>query len=330
MKIKKILVGVAVLSGMLLGTVSASAQEIVQYVHTDALGSPVAISDANGAIIERTVYEPYGAVVGGAKGDRPGFTGHVSDSATGLTYMQQRYYDPEMGRFQSVDPITAYGSPLSAFNRYWYASSGPYKFIDPDGRRACGKDTTCALEQGASGGAVMVNGERSERSEQQAQVVGKAATAAANSAIGSIRGKEFKTAGAAGRAWHERVRRIADRFDAEIASRMFYGKDGIVIGSATSDGLRNSVDPDFSSGPSPYSITAGYVHSHPGTNLFSRNDLNYVIGQYRKANGWVHNGKFDQSVIVSLSNGRVVEWKASSYLESGGKSYLNEAYYSDH
>ncbi|WP_313419232.1 hypothetical protein [Stenotrophomonas sp.] len=59
MKIKKILVGVVFVQvGLLLGTSTALAQEIVQYVHTDALGSPVAISDANGTIIERTVYEP--------------------------------------------------------------------------------------------------------------------------------------------------------------------------------------------------------------------------------------------------------------------------------
>lgn len=134
MKIKKILVGVAVLSGMLLGTVSASAREIVQYVHTDALGSPVAISDANGAIIERTVYEPYGAVVGGAKGDRPGFTGHVSDSATGLTYMQQRYYDPEVGAFYSADPVGVDTKSGAGFSRYEYASSNPYYYTDPDGR----------------------------------------------------------------------------------------------------------------------------------------------------------------------------------------------------
>lgn len=134
MKIKQILVGVTVLSGLLLGTMSASAQEIVQYVHTDALGSPVALSDTNGAIIERTVYEPYGAVVGGAKGDRPGFTGHVSDSATGLTYMQQRYYDPEIGTFLSSDPIAALGNPPEMFNRFWYAAGNPYFNLDPDGR----------------------------------------------------------------------------------------------------------------------------------------------------------------------------------------------------
>ena len=47
----------------------------------------------------------------------------------------QRYYDPQIGRFLSVDPVTAYTNPIEAFNRYWYAANNPYKFTDPDGRR---------------------------------------------------------------------------------------------------------------------------------------------------------------------------------------------------
>lgn len=58
----------------------------------------------------------------------------MMDAASGLTYMQQRYYDPGIGRFLSVDPVTAYSNPVGAFNRYWYANNNPYKFIDPDGR----------------------------------------------------------------------------------------------------------------------------------------------------------------------------------------------------
>ncbi|HEY4581907.1 MAG TPA: RHS repeat-associated core domain-containing protein [Lysobacter sp.] len=63
-----------------------------------------------------------------------GYTGHVMDAATGLTYMQQRYYDPSIGRFLSVDPVTADGNTGDNFNRYWYANNNPYKFTDPDGR----------------------------------------------------------------------------------------------------------------------------------------------------------------------------------------------------
>jgi RHS repeat-associated protein len=46
----------------------------------------------------------------------------------------QRYYDPAIGRFLSVDPVTAYEKPLTNFNRYAYGFNNPYKFTDPDGR----------------------------------------------------------------------------------------------------------------------------------------------------------------------------------------------------
>ena len=115
---------------------AAVAQTTVTYIHTDALGSVVAESDANGNVIKRYDYEPYGAVVGGEVPDGPGYTGHVSDSATGLSYMQQRYMDPQLGVFLSVDPVTAYDQPVGQFNRYRYANGNPYKFIDPDGRQS--------------------------------------------------------------------------------------------------------------------------------------------------------------------------------------------------
>ena len=61
----------------------------------------------------------------------------MMDRETGLTYMQQRYYDPQIGRFLSVDPVTANSGTGANFNRYWYANNNPYKFIDPDGRLGC-------------------------------------------------------------------------------------------------------------------------------------------------------------------------------------------------
>ncbi len=128
-----------------LASGAASAETTVVYYHTDALGSPVATTDANGNIIERTEYEPYGKVLNRPLEDGPGYTGHVSDAATGLSYMQQRYYDPGIGRFLSVDPVTADGNTGSNFNRYWYAMNNPYRFIDPDGRYTCDTPATCKV-----------------------------------------------------------------------------------------------------------------------------------------------------------------------------------------
>jgi RHS repeat-associated protein len=105
-----------------------------KYQHTDALGSPVAVTNDAGQVIERNDYEPYGAVIGKPGYSGFGYTGHIMDGATGLTYMQQRYYDQSIGRFLSVDPVTADSGTGANFNRYWYANNSPYRFVDPDGR----------------------------------------------------------------------------------------------------------------------------------------------------------------------------------------------------
>lgn len=123
----------------------ASAQTAVEYIHTDALGTPVAVTNSAGAVIERSVYEPYGQLINRPLTDGPGFTGHVQDAATGLTYMQQRYYDPQAAVFLSVDPVSALGAPPGLFNRYRYANHNPFSLKDPDGRQAKGLGGPCDL-----------------------------------------------------------------------------------------------------------------------------------------------------------------------------------------
>lgn len=113
-----------------------------RYKHTDALGSPVATTDLNRVVLNRSAYTPYGVPV--TPVDGVGYTGHFIDVGTSLTYMQQRYYDPAIGRFLSVDPV---GAEAGNFNRYWYADNNPYLFTDPDGREsACfSNNSGCGL-----------------------------------------------------------------------------------------------------------------------------------------------------------------------------------------
>ncbi|WP_223619063.1 Ig-like domain-containing protein [Lysobacter sp. ESA13C] len=108
----------------------------VKYQHTDALGSPVAATDANRTVLDPTDWEPYGAAVNKPAYDGVGYTGHVMDGATGMTYMQQRYYDADVGRMLSVDPVSVDITVGANFGRYVYANNNPYRFTDPDGRQS--------------------------------------------------------------------------------------------------------------------------------------------------------------------------------------------------
>lgn len=108
----------------------------IRYQHTDSLGSIVAETDANRDIVKRNSYTPYGETFGSTLVDGIGYTGHVMDRATGLTYMQQRYFDSQLGRLLSLDPLLPSSFDGRNNNRYAYASNRPLNFVDPDGRQS--------------------------------------------------------------------------------------------------------------------------------------------------------------------------------------------------
>lgn len=120
---------------LLLGCVGlAQAERTTTYFHTDALGSIVAASDTGGNLLWRKSYAPYGQQTDSQTDDeRLSYTGKAHDDAIGLTYFGGRYYDPEVGRFASVDPVGFVDSNPMSFNRYLYVNNNPYKYVDPDG-----------------------------------------------------------------------------------------------------------------------------------------------------------------------------------------------------
>ena len=124
-----------VLLGLLLSQGTRAGVEIT-YIHNDALGTPVAGTDAQGRVKWRAHYQPWGGEVLGERqptGLRAGYTGHREDAATGLTYMGARYYSPRLGRFMGVDPAGVREGSVHSFNRYAYANNNPYTYVDPDG-----------------------------------------------------------------------------------------------------------------------------------------------------------------------------------------------------
>ncbi|MDB2439304.1 polymorphic toxin-type HINT domain-containing protein [Hellea sp.] len=109
---------------------------VFTYLHPDHLGSAVLGTTETGTTAFNERYTPFGeALIDAAANDnQSGFTGHIKDKSTGLNYMQARYYDPNIGRFLSVDPVTFLetGEP-GMFNRYAYTWNDPINATDPDG-----------------------------------------------------------------------------------------------------------------------------------------------------------------------------------------------------
>ncbi len=117
-----------------LGPVTAryNGDTFERWVLNDHLGSAVAsINGPTGAYEGGENFTPFGEARYNPylNWDKPSFTGHVADSATGLTYMQARFYDPVIGRFLSTDPID-YADQL---NLYAYVGQDPMNFVDTDG-----------------------------------------------------------------------------------------------------------------------------------------------------------------------------------------------------
>ncbi|EAM3410041.1 RHS domain-containing protein [Salmonella enterica] len=104
----------------------------VLYYHTDVNGAPEEMTDGGGNIVWEAGYQVWGNLTH-EKETRPvqqnlRFQGQYLDRETGLHYNLYRFYDPDIGKFISGDPISIRGG----INLYQYAPN-PISWIDPLG-----------------------------------------------------------------------------------------------------------------------------------------------------------------------------------------------------
>ena len=121
--------------GPSVGLIAEARSGVQTYLHTDALGTPIAITDTTGAVTSRYTWDTWGKLQQqtGSSQQPFGFTGYQRDAQTGLHYAQQRYYDSEIGRFNRHDPFRGdIDTPLS-LHRYLYANANPTIYVDPTG-----------------------------------------------------------------------------------------------------------------------------------------------------------------------------------------------------
>ena len=100
----------------------------------DIRGSVTNIVDGEGAVVKSYDYDEFGVTTstGDTFFNEVTFTGSVAD-ASGLLYMNARYYNPSTGRFLSQDSYS--GNPYDPWTQhlYSYCGNNPINMIDPTG-----------------------------------------------------------------------------------------------------------------------------------------------------------------------------------------------------
>ena len=124
----------------------ATGTPTTYYVHPDHLGSTNVVTDGAGQTVQVLDYYPYGEsrIDTGAEESEREYIGERYDAASGLNYLNARYYDGGRGQFLSQDPVfwevgrTSDGKSVVAnpqfLNSYSYASDNPIAGKDPSGR----------------------------------------------------------------------------------------------------------------------------------------------------------------------------------------------------
>jgi RHS repeat-associated protein len=110
------------------GPLAVAKNGTVFYLDADAAGSIVATNDNSGAIQHAAVFDAWGSTKSevGARIQPFTYTGREVGDA-GDPFYRARYYNPEIGRFDSEDPLPV------AKGQFAYVGNAPTTYIDPLG-----------------------------------------------------------------------------------------------------------------------------------------------------------------------------------------------------
>jgi len=112
--------------------VAQSVNGVKLFIHGNHEGSSSVVTNASGAVIERTEYSPFGEQLN-QSGVRYGYEGKEYSGAVGDTDFNFRKYKPEWGLFTQPDDVIQNVYDPQMLNRYSFERNNPYKYVDEDG-----------------------------------------------------------------------------------------------------------------------------------------------------------------------------------------------------
>ncbi len=123
--------------GNLLYMIDKKDGQKVYFYHFNLRGDTIFLTDKEGNVTDRYAYRPYGKLLKHEGNISQPFTFvgkyGVRNEHGSIYYMRSRYYDANLGRFLSFDPLwPAVLDPL-ALNPYVYAALNPQTVLDPTG-----------------------------------------------------------------------------------------------------------------------------------------------------------------------------------------------------
>ncbi len=117
-------------------TVAMRRASGVRWLLADGQGSAQITVAAGTTTVQRQRHLPYGEARGvdNVLATDRDYIGKVKDDSTGLVQMGARPYDPALGKFLAVDPLSSPTNPQT-LNGYAYALDNPTSYSDPSGLR---------------------------------------------------------------------------------------------------------------------------------------------------------------------------------------------------
>ncbi|MBR2923012.1 MAG: hypothetical protein IKC10_06835, partial [Alphaproteobacteria bacterium] len=126
------------------GVFAVKYNNATYFYRKDAQANIVALLDNSGTVVVKYKYDAWGNCVIDASTTNTElanlnpfrYRSYYLDTETGFYFLKTRYYDPEIGRFMTIDDIS-YIDPesINGLNLYAYCLDNPVMCVDPSGHK---------------------------------------------------------------------------------------------------------------------------------------------------------------------------------------------------